>query len=273
MRFVLPMVAVAMLWGCANDTSRYPAPPACEGTLCNGITPGGTNPGTGGADAGTGTGGAAATIDQSGTVYRVTSPTFDDTPATSYPGAVTVHAISDVTHTSDTAPYGGAAGTTFNFTGIPSGPTWFLAEDASGGTAGVISTFSRSDLPVLPSLAIPLVDRGTLENIALSLPTLALTGVSSQLAHVILFVNRGGAPSAGASVATGTGNAQIVYDFGSGYSDSATATGSLGIAILFNASLTGESSILITDNATNKTYTATVQAGLGAATMAGIELP
>jgi hypothetical protein len=273
MRLALPLVALALVWGCAPDDSRYPAPSQCDLTACKAVSPGGQVTGTGGSGSGGSDTGGAATADQSGIVYRVVSPFFDDPPASAYAGAATIQAISDATHTTASTSYGGAVGATFGFTSIPAGPTWFLVQDSSAGASGVLSTFSYADVPVLPSLALPVIDQGTLENIAFSLPSLAATGVSTQLAHVILFVNRNGARYQGASVSGGTGNAQVAYDAGAGYSDSATVTGPQGIAILFNASLSGESSILITDTVTTNTYTVAIQAGLGAATLAEVELP
>lgn len=275
MRFVLPLLMVAVcLPACMADKERYPAPPDCEGTLCNGTTPGGNT--VGGKDGGTegGAGGAATMpIDQTGTVHLITSQSLNIGPTTSYTGAASIRALSLVDGTSSTAPYGGVSGTTFDFKGISSGSTWFLVEDTSGGAGGIISTFSFADLPVLPSISVPVIDLGVLQNIASSLPSVAGSGVSTLGAQVVLFISKAGASYAGAKITGGSGGAQIAYDFGSGYSDSANATGPAGTVILFNAALAGKSNITITDTANMQAYNIEVQAGPNTATLAAYELP
>lgn len=274
MRFVLRFALAIALVACAPDKELYPAPPGCEGDLCNSppVTGGtiGKDGGAGGDSSGTG--GAPATIEQTGTVHLLASPSFRDTATSSYPGSATIHAISVAKGTSATTPYGSTTGTLFDFAAIPSGATWLLVEDTSGGAGGVLSTFSYAELPVLPSIVLPVVDKGTLDGVASSLPSVAATGVSTQAAQVILFVSKGGAPFAGAKVSGGSGNAQIAYDAGAGYSDSATSTGPNGTAILFNASLAGKATLQVTDTATAKTWSFDVQTGPGSATLAAIEL-
>lgn len=262
------LAALAALAGCAPDESRFAATTGCEGTLCGKPPPGG---GTVGKDGGAegGAGGAAATVDQAGSVALLATPSFTQASAVAFNGLATITAIS-ASGTTTSAPYGGVNGATFLLEGVESGPTWFLVEDKSGGAAGVFSTFSYQELPVVPSVTLPVVDVATLQIIASSLPTVAAAGVSSLAAHVVIFVSAGGAPRSGIKVSGGVGGGQVAYDFGAGYSDSSGATGTNGVAILFNAGLAGSSLITLTDTATSKAYSTKVQAAPGAVTLAAI---
>jgi hypothetical protein len=281
MRFGLEITTVALAVGialgaCAEDKDRYPGIQPCTGSMCGGVTPGVMGGGEGGSgggmgSGGSGAGGAAATIDQTGTVHRITSPDFQDIGAPAYAGAATIVALPSAGG-SFTAPYGGTNGTTFDLKGIPSGGTWFFVQDDTAGAAGIISTFSYANVPVLTGVTLPAIDVGVLENIASNLPSVSAVGVSPLAAQVIIFVEHAGAPYKGVSVSGGGAGAQVAYDSGAGYSDSAAATGTFGVAILFNAGLSGSSTIALTDTSTNKTYGVEVQAAPGAATLATVEI-
>ncbi|APR79438.1 Hypothetical protein A7982_04785 [Minicystis rosea] len=269
---VAALAAGIALAGCQKDTDLYPAPPGCEGSTCTPSISGGSTPEKDGGQGGGGTGGAPATIDQTGTVHRIVSSTFDDTSTQPYTGAATIVALPQVGGMVSTM-YGGAAGTTFSFTKIPSGPAWFLVQDDTGGTGEVLSTISFASLPVLSNFTLPIIDLGTMQNIAYSLPTVSSQGVSTLAAQVILFVYHANAPYKGVQVVGGAGGAKIAYDNGSGYSDSATATGTNGTVILFNAGLSSLSKIVLKDTSTQQTYEVPVQVATGAATLAGIDIP
>jgi len=284
MRFVLDLGGVALaaglaLGGCSVNTDRYPPPAQCTGSRCDntgsppGIktTTGSGGGGQGGAGGAGGSGGAAALIDQSGTVHRITSPDFQDLSTTSYAGLATIVALPNAGGTIQ-APYGGSNGTTFTLAGVPSGATWLLVQDQTSGASGIISTFSYARLPVLGAFTLPVIESGALDTVASALPTVVTKGVSPLVAQVILLVAQNGSPFEGVSVTGGSGGAQIAYDSGAGYSDSATATGPGGAIILFNAGLSGLSTITLTDAATSKTYGVEVQAAPGTATLASVEL-
>ncbi|MFT3770043.1 MAG: hypothetical protein QM820_31835 [Minicystis sp.] len=278
MRFSLGFGAAALaagvaLTGCQEAGTKYPPPSSCEGSMCGGTPPGGGVTGQDGGQGGGGTGGAGATIDQSGTVHRVVSPSFDDTVATPYGEAATIVFLPD-SGTSTSASYGGGAGTTFSFTQIPSGRAWFFVQDDTAGAAQVLSTFSYWQLPVLGTFSLPVIDLGTMQSIAANLPTVAAKGgVLTNGAQIILKVVHATLPYKGVQVTGGSGGAQVAYDSGSGYSDTALATGAQGTIILFNSGLAGPSSITLTDTSTQMSYGVEVQASPGGATILGVEIP
>lgn len=264
--------AMITLIGCAPEESHYPATTGCSGTRCVNPTPtGGTTGKDGGTGGNGGTGGAAATVDQSGSVAVLATSSFTQASATPFTGLAKITAVQPSGATAS-VPYGGANGTTFTFKGLESGPQWFLVEDQSGGAADIFSTFSYQDVPTIPALTLPVVDAPTLRTIANALPSVAPSGVSNLAAHVILFVTEAGTPKSGVKISGGSGGGQVAYDFGAGYSDSASATGVNGVAILFNAGLSGTAPITLLDTATNKAHSTHVEAAAGAVTLAAIAL-
>jgi hypothetical protein len=275
MRFVLRFGVAALgaglaLVGCQQgNESRYPGLTDCTTDCGGGPPPTGSFPdaGVGGSSSG-GTGGAAATIDQAGTVHRILDPGFSD-KGTAFTGTAIIVAYPDQ-GAQATQPYGGTAGTTFTFPAIPAVPTWFFVQDTSSGAAGVLSTFSRFSLPVAAGLALPVIDLGTLQIIAMSLPTVVTIGAGAQ---IILFVTQGSVPLKGVKVTSGAGNGQLAYDIGPSYTDTAgAATGTGGVILVLNSGLSGKQTLTLTDTATLKTYDVEVEAAQGAATLVGYEL-
>jgi hypothetical protein len=262
-------------FNCSPDLSHYPPVMGCDtdGGECGGPSGGGegTGPGMGGAGGGTATGGAPpSTSELQGNVILVTTPSFDLSQATLYSGMANV--IGPTPKGTVSAPYG-MTGQTFDLMGVTSGsPEWVLVQDTSGGAAGVFSTWTPLNLPILQQVSLPLVSAQVLTNIASDLSSV-VGGVSPELAHIVLQVTQGGAPYPNLSVTGGSGSAILVYDIGVGtYSDSATFTGSAGTVILFNSTLQGPSAITLTDQSSKVPYTVTVQAGQGAVTLVPLGL-
>lgn len=279
---VAALAAGIALTGCQVQTDLYPAPPPCEGPLCGnspsgggGIVPkpdGGSGAGgTGGTGSSSSSTGGNVGINQIGTVTRLVSPSFDDTTTQVLSAAATIFGSPNGGNSYST-PYDVATGK-FTLTNVPSGPTWFLVQDESSGAADILSTISFATLPVLGNFSLPVIDRGTMQTIALSLPTVAAQGISSLAAQVILVISHANAPYKGVKVTGGAGGAKIAYDNGAGYTDSTTAaTGTRGTVILFNAGLSSPSIITVTDTATQNEYDFPVQTAPGTVTIAGFEI-
>jgi hypothetical protein len=219
----------------------------------------------GGTTSSSGAGAADAGVDLKGSVALVSSPSFDLKTATPYQG--TANIVGSGAGGVVTAPYGGSAGTKFDLPGVSPGPAWLLVQDTSGGGA-VLSTWSLVDVPSTGPVTLPLIDQGTLAQIAAATPTVK-GGLSPTAAQVIVQVTKGGAPLAGVTATGGTGSAVIVYDTGPGtYAATAAATGAGGTILLFNAQLSGASTITLKDGTSMATYQVPVHAAPGAATMA-----
>jgi hypothetical protein len=277
----LALLAASLLPAIASCEKKHDlaGPPSdCAQTSCNDPPARASKP-SGGGGAGGGAGGSAGAggatigipVDQQGTVHRISSPSFDDGFAVAYTASATIVAYPSGGAQMSTS-YGGATGQTFAFTAIPSGPTWFLVQDQTSGGSGALSTLSFANLPVATGLALPVVDLGVLQNIANSLPSVAMKGVSSLAAQVVLRLQRSGSPLKGITVSGGSGAAQLAYDIGPSFSDSATATGTAGIVILFNAALMGKATVTFTDTADQSSHSAEIMAAPGAATLVTIEL-
>jgi hypothetical protein len=277
-------VGVAGL-GCQGPLENYPPASGCPVTS-NACTPGGGGVmGTGGSitTTSTGTGGSS---DQPGTVGRITSSEFTSETLVQFTGTATIEDLPSVGGTF-TATYGtalgaggspgaggSAASTSFDLVNVPDGPSWLLVQDLSNGAAGIYSTFSQYTLPVVPSLTLPVVNQSVLTSIASDLPNLtAHGGVSTLAAHVVLVVTRNTAPAEGISVTGGAGGGEVVYDIGPGnYSETATATGSGGTIIVFNAALQGPDTITLTNASTMTSYSVPVETGQGVVTLVPVDL-
>lgn len=260
---------------CSSADRNFPPPPPCEGPHCTVNPAGGSVPGPDGGPDGGGTGGSdagnpsAGTV--TGTVHRITNDAFDDLGAT-FNASATILALPPGA-AMISAPYGGAAGTSFSLPGVPSGRTWFLVRDETSGGAGVLSTFSLVQLPALTAIALPVVDLGVLQNIASSLPAVSAKGVSPLAAQIVLLLSHANGPYKGVALSGGAAGAQIVYDLGPGaYTDAGSVTGAAGTIILFNAGLGGLSTLTLTDLTSMTTYQVSVQAAAGAATLVRADL-
>ncbi len=207
-----------------------------------------------------------------GTVERVDTPDFSTTAPTSLTGAANI-VIQPATGTQIVVPYGGSAPTTFDAMNVPAGPAWVYVQDQSMGSSGIWSTISVVSLPQLGPVVLPVVDEIFFTNLASNLPSVQIKGVSTQAAHVVLLLQHLGAPYKGVQVTGGSAGAQVVYDTGPGtYSDQSTATGTGGTVILFDAALSGLSTITLTDPVLAKSYTVPVFTATGAVTLVAFDL-
>jgi hypothetical protein len=267
--------ALALLFaGCSSTAPDYPllvqtclgdggsCPPPTVTEPDGGPLPTGSSSSSS-SSSGSGTGGAGVTL--KGGVALVSSPTFALATATPYQG--TANVVGTGSQGIVTAPYGGSAGTMFDLSGLSAGTQWLLVQDTSGGTT-VLSTWSAVTLPSASAVTLPLLDAQTLTQIAATIPSLT-GGLSATAAQVVVQVTKGGAPYANVSATSGVGGAVVVYDVGAGtYSATAKATGTGGTLILFNAQLSGQSTVTLTDNASMATIQVSVHAAPGAATVA-----
>jgi hypothetical protein len=262
---------VVLALGCNNtQETKLPPPPPCMGNNCGGPSGGGAGQTGSGGATGTGTGPSMA-IDVSGIVTRITSPDFlsgipftgNATIAGPGPGGTVVTA----SYGASGAGGAGGGGTTFTLHGVDSGPDWIEVQDDSSGQNGILSTFSPHDLSALAMVNLPVIDFDDLNNIALTLPSGATTGVVSGASQVILLVtDMMGNALPGVSVSTDTlSPSSVAYDVGPGaYDDTATKTGSGGTIILFNAGLSGNATLSL-----SYTSPATMMPATGSVTVFG----
>lgn len=272
------VLAGVLFAGCAQDYERFPEKPPCkQGDHCSGAAgipgvgagPGGAG-GTGGLGGAGGSGGALPEgTDVTGSLSVVVTTSFDQLEP--YAGQATITAPSaqgaDVS-----APFGGAAGSTFSLKGVATGVQWFFVKDETGGATQVFSTWSPVLLPSAQAISLPVIDLDTMTSIATSLPTVG--SLSGTAAQIVLKVTRDDLPLAGVAVTSGAGGATLAYDTGPGiYSDAATATGTGGAMILFNTSpsASGKRTITLTDDAM-RAFVVEVPVTAGAATIAVYEL-
>jgi hypothetical protein len=231
----LAFAAALALGACQKDTTNLGAPSTCAADEpCHGTVKGGGS----GAGGGGGEGGGGEAVDASGTVSVLVSAAFDQTSTFSGQATVVAPGASGSDVTADFAP-----GTGFTIHGVASGATWFLVKDPTAGGSGIFSTFSLQHAPST-SLVLPVMDRTVLAGIASALPT--ATTLDPGRAHLVVFVDRGGQPLAGATLAGGAFGGTLAYDEGAGfYSSSATATGAAGIVLILNASAPGQGTATI----------------------------
>jgi hypothetical protein len=235
-----------------------------DGGSCPPPSLGGSGTGASHGSSSSGGGDAGAGLHLTGSVALVSSPAFDLATATPYQG--TANVVGTGAQGDVVAPYGGAAGTKFDLAGLSPGTQWLLVQDTSGN-AGVLSTWSSAGVPSAGPVTLPLLDTQTLAQIAAA--SNVAGGLSPTAAQVIVRVTKSGAPLANVTATGGLGSAVVVYDTGPGtYSPAATATGSGGTILLFNAQLSGESAITLKDGTSMATYMVPVHAAPGAATMA-----
>ncbi len=256
---------------CSPTYDNYPPLSGCpvDAGHCSAIS-GGASEGAGGSKSTSSTGAGGATAESSllGGVDLISAPTFADT-GTAYSGAANIVALPPVGSTI-TSTFAGGAGATFDLLDMPSGNSWILVQDTSGGSAGIVSTYSGPWGTPNPSpITLPVLSSQLLTNIASDLPGTLIGGVSSLAAQVVLIVTHGGAPYQGLSVTGGAGGAHVVYDIGPGaYSDTTSATSTGGTIILFNMSTTSTTAtISLTDTATAVVYSVPVQTAPGTATL------
>lgn len=272
----LPLLAVSLL-GCPQDNvGNYGPPPS--GCILDTGTCGAGSPGGGGMkDAGTGsdgggTGGAQGASELTGSVARMETPDFTTVSPTPLTGAANI-VIQPASGPQIMVPYGGMNPTTFDAMSVPAGLSWIYVQDQSGGASGIWSTVSAVNVPQLAPIVLPVVDQQLFTSVAAGLPSVQLKGVSTQAAHIVLLLQHQGAPYKGVQLTSGSAGATVVYDIGPGtYSDQATATSTGGTILLFNAGVTGLTTISLTDPALMKTYQVALFTATGAVTIAGFDL-
>lgn len=269
----LSFVALGLLWGCQNATTKLP-PTDCAlgkgGDCGSNLGPGvGATAGTGGAGGATGTGGSTGVADISGTVAVLDSNTFDH--LSEYPKKA--HIIAPGPGGTVEGEYGGT-GLPFGLTGVSTGIQWLLAQDESAGSSGILSTYSAHKLSNGASLVLPVVDQQVLQSIIFSQPNSPnLSGLASQ---IILLVRRQGSPASGVTLTSSAFGGIVAYDVSAGVYSSVGAkkTGGSGVILMLNvgaASGGGELQILLTDDA-NETFALTVPVAAGTATIAEADL-
>ncbi len=260
---------------CQTGYTMYPAVQGCadDAGPC-GSPGGGVSPGAGGstgASTSASVGGATAASDLVGGIDILSAPNFEDTGA-AYEGAANVVALAG--GGTITAMFAGGSGATFELTNVPAGNSWILVQDTSGGSAGIVSTYSGPwGTPNASPITLPVLGSELLPNIASDLQVPLTGGVSSLGAQVVLLVTHGGAPYEGLAVSGGAGSATVAYDNGPGsYTDTATATSTGGSIILFNLGTTGATTLSLMDTATMAVFPVTVQTAAGAATLVSLGL-
>lgn len=263
---VAALCAGVLVAGCAIDETHYPPAQPCVGTGCvSDLPPGsGTTTTTSHTGTGTGTGGAPVAVSQSGTVEWA-----DDTfkpigvPLTQ-PAAV--QANSQTWGLVTAAVTNGA----FQFPQLTSGSWWFLVRDDGTTPLAIMPTITSATLPVSPSLTLPVLHDDVLPLIAATIPS--LSGKTLGGSHVVLFLTHNNAPLAGASVKPGTGGAVIAYDTAAGFDETASATGSTGLVLLLDSTLSSFATITVTDAAA-KDHDLGLYAVANAATILHADLP
>jgi hypothetical protein len=268
--------------GCLPAIPDYPPPPPCNTNLglcpMSAVAGGGVGPtGTGGGGVGGSTnvsvGGSGGSSPLVGNVDLITSPAFDNNAMTPFTGMANIVDYPTVGGSFTASYAGGSSGSTFAFTSLPEGASWFIVQDLTNGGSGIFSTLSTTTLPVATTLTLPVIDSGMMQNIASNLPSIAVSGVSTLASHVVLLVSQAGSPYPGVSMTGTTGGATVVYDTGSGvYTDSGTATGIAGTIILFNSGLSGMVTLTLT-NSTMMTAQVVVDTAQGAVTLASVAWP
>jgi hypothetical protein len=218
----------AVAAGCQKEDER-PAylETRCEaGVQCHDIPP---PSGSGGSSGSSGEGGnldapGDATTSVTGTVALLTAEDFEN--AVVYPDPATITLDTDGADPVD-ASYDG---TSFSASGVRVGPDLWATVAPSAGDA--MPTLQPLDTTTGDPLALLVVPRSTLELVhgLLTVPTAPADGT----AQVVLqfFDAATLAPLEGVSVSHGA--EAVAYDSGATYSDSETATGPRGFAILVN---------------------------------------
>jgi hypothetical protein len=277
--FVLTITAgvVQLGVGCGGGIPNYPLliDPCDDGGECKPASGAGVGVGVGGSGGSStstststsSTGGAPATSTLMGTVHRITANTFEDTGA-SFTSSATIQVYPSAGN-EQSASYGGSSGASFTVKDLASGTAWLAVVDASG----VWSTVSSVTAPQISSVTIPVIDDALVTSVAATLPSVQAKGVSATASHVVLFVTKSGAPASGISVSGTPGGAIVAYDTGSGtYSDTATATGSAGVVLLFDATLGGMTSITLEETGSQSTWKVPIFTGSGVVTVASASL-
>jgi hypothetical protein len=173
-----------------------------------------------------------------------------------------------------TSSYDGATSSTFTANGVPDGTVWVAVLPTNPSASAAWATVSSVTTPQITAASVPIVDAPTLTAIASTLPSLGTKGVSATLTHVVLQLTHQGTPYAGVEVTGGTAGGVVAYDVATGtYSDSATATGAQGTALVLDASLSpGFATLTVTDPSTHKSWPVTLLTGTGAVTLVSVEL-
>jgi hypothetical protein len=264
---VAALCAGSLVLGCALDETHFPPAEDCTGAACtSGGTKGSGTTTTSGTHTGTntGTGGAAGIISQSGTVEWADNTFKPIGVKLTQPAAV--QANSQVVGMTSAPVTSGA----FQFPQLTTGSWWFVVRDDGTTPLQIMPTITSATLPVSPSLTLPVLHDDVLPLIAQTIPSLA--GKTLGGSHVVLYITHNSAPVSGAKVKPGTGGAVIAYETAAGFDETATATGSTGLVLLLNSTLSSYATITVTDAAAVD-HSVGLYAVANAATILTVDLP
>ncbi len=177
-----------------------------------------------------GTGGAGgASVDVSGSVVRFDTTTFDQVVPHADLTKIRALDVDGQPITVDTAVDG-----TFAMTGVAEGNQWVLAADASGGSAGIFSTYSVQPMDGMGLLEVPVVPVTVLDDIAILVDVPSFTPGAAHL--VLRFVDdASGLPVEGVTLGALAGG-QYGFDTGGqgAYTTLPAQTGPLGMGVVLN---------------------------------------
>jgi hypothetical protein len=284
---LLVLLAASSSLGCEPALPDYPPIQGCDldagpctmGGGGIGIGTGGATTTTNTAAGSTGAGASTSTSTLTGTIGLVTSECFGP-PTTPFTGAVSL-VVTPSAGSPVTVPYGNGGGTggspttaSFDLPNLTGSSAWALVEDTTNGGSGILSTLSYLTLPQIGPVEIPVIDSGMFTSLATSQPDLAATGLDTSAAQLVLQIAHAGSPYQGVSLTSGV-SGTVAYDTGGcTYDDTASATGSDGIIIVFNAGGSGAITITLTSSTTTPptSYSVPAQTVAGAVTYLSVSL-
>jgi hypothetical protein len=223
------LLVATSISGCLAEKDEHP--PVCTDVNCiptgsTRFTPSGSG-GTG--NTSTDVAGSGGVVTLTGQIIELNEPTFSVTSM-----------LAPVSSSTFTVRAPGPAGTELNVANMGSLFTlngvratrtaWLVA--APTGASDLLPGLYAFDATTASNVTIPLVRRSSLEMVSGTLTT--YTTLDSGKAQVVLrFVDPNGLAVSGVNVSL-DGAERVAYDVGVGYSDDATATGTRGLAFLFN---------------------------------------
>lgn len=236
----------ALAWccfGCASSDSRPAALGDCTGAGC---LPGGgqSTPGADAGDSGAAADGeagpdATATTTLSGNLTLLSDQFFQEPQPLFGSGSLHVPTPSG----DQIIPYGVDGGVGYQAQNVLVGPNWFsVFPDDSLADAGISAFPTWSWLDVPPdgsdSFDIPVIDRNVLAVMYAGLEN--PTAPQADAAQIVLIFESAGQRVSGVSITDHPTSETVAYDFGVGYSSTATQTSVAGVAILVNTQGAGK---------------------------------
>jgi hypothetical protein len=272
--------AAASVFACSQEHGSTAGAPACKADCGKPPTGGGAGSPDAGIDAAGPTDAgndAAVMVNVVATVVELGEPTF--TTTNNYSGAATISADKYGGGVS-TAAYGGTNGTIVTLYDVATGSSWFFVHDDTNGQAGVMSTYSITDLPVNGTLPLPVVSRPVLTAVLSKLPVPAV--LDDAAGQIILRFLRNGLPLAGVQLATPITKGVVAFDSGPGlYTTDTQITSTGGTVLVLNKAITGgggQLALTIVDTSVSvdgghASYPLSIPLTAGAATYAQVTLP